>query len=132
MFLGFISIYFKEFLINMIELLPIYDGKNFNFAYNHSKDSLKFEDPFNDLCQVCQNAIKKTTPPPETRQADVSKKFTQAEIGIIQMVQSGMKNKAMAAKLGVQQNTLSSMKSKLNKKVKSLNMTFESYPNEAV
>lgn len=101
-----------------------------DFAYNISKDSLKFEDPRNDICQDCQQAKAMTVRNQES--THISTKLTEAELGIVEMVKQGLTNKDMADKMQVKKATLSVMKSKANKKLKAAGMTFESYPEKEV
>ena len=100
-----------------------------DFAYNMSRDSIKFEDPRNEICQECQQ-IKANTAKDKT--ISISKKLTDAELGIIEMVKQGLSNLEMADRLKIAKTTLSVMKSKTNKKLKSAGMSWESYPKKVV
>ena len=100
-----------------------------DFAYNMSKDSIKFEDPRNDVCQGCQIAKALVA---RDKTLPVTVKMTDAELGIIEMVKQGLSNLAMADKMQVQKGTLGMYKSKLKKKLDKAEMSFESYPKKVV
>jgi len=108
----------------------IYENDQYQFAYNISKDSLKFEDPFNDICQDCQQAKRQVVRDVQTKGAKVN--FSEAQLGIIEMVKSGCDNKTMAERLGIKPTSLSALKSRTNKMLRQAKMSFESYPNEAL
>lgn len=101
-----------------------------DFAYNISKDSLKFEDPRNDICQDCQQAKAMTVRNQES--THISTKLTEAELGIVEMVKQGLTNKDMAEKLKVKLSTFRVMKSKANQKLKKAGISFTSYPEKEV
>jgi len=101
-----------------------------DFAYNMSKDSIKFEDPRNDICQDCQQAKAMTVR--NKKDSPISVKLTDGELGIIEMVKQDLTNQGMADKLGVKLSTFRVMKSKANKKLKAEGMTFWSYPKPEV
>ena len=105
------------------------DGK-YQFGYNMSKDSLKFEDPFNDICLQCQQAKANTV----RSEQGVHKtlKLTEAQTGIIEMVKQGLSNKEMAARLKIKVTSLSALKSKTNGVLGKAGMSFESYPKKVV
>jgi len=107
---------------------PIHNGEKYMFAYNFSKDSLKFEDPFNDICQECQQA--KATTVRSTKSELL--RLSEGQLGVIEMVKAGCDNPTMAKRLQVKANTLRAMKSATNGKLKKYGMTFESYPNKVV
>jgi len=97
------------------------------FAYNMSKDSLKFEDPRNDICQKCQQAKAMTV---RTEQSPTAKlKLSDAQLGIIEMVKQGMDNAGMAKKLGIKTASVRALKSKTNKMLEKAGISFESYPD---
>lgn len=101
-----------------------------DFAYNMSKDSIKFEDPRNDICQDCQQAKAMTVR--NDKSSHISTKLTEGELGIIEMVKQGLTNQGMADKLGVKLSTFRVMKSKANQKLKKAGITWESYPEKEV
>jgi len=101
-----------------------------DFAYNMSKDSIKFEDPRNDICQDCQQKKAMTVRTKDS--ADKTLGLSEAQVGIIEMVKQGLSNLQMADKLKVQKSTLSSLKSKTNRMLKEAGMSWESYPKKVL
>jgi len=101
-----------------------------DFAYNMSKDSIKFEDPRNDVCQECQ--IAKALVARDVKPTTGALRLSEAQLGIIEMVKQGLDNKAMAEKLQIKRSSLSSLKAKTNKQLKDAGMSWESYPKKVV
>lgn len=110
--------------------MPIYDieKEKYNFAYNASKDTINFEDPFNSICQICQNARRDTKTTKDDEDAN-SLNLTELQVGIIEMVKAGMDNKTMAEKCKISPASLRTRKSQLKKSLEAAGMSFESYPN---
>jgi len=101
-----------------------------DFAYNQSKDSIKFEDPRNDICQDCQQ--KKAMVVRTTKSPDKVMRLSEAQVGIIEMVKQGLTNLQMADKLQIQKNTLSALKSKTNRMLRESGISWESYPEKEI
>lgn len=103
------------------------DGK-YQFSYNMSKDSLRFEDPFNDNCSDCQQAIRQTVR--DEQGPSKTLKLSDAQVGIIEMVKQGLDNAAMAKRLKIKITSLRALKSKTNGLLGQHQMSFESYPDK--
>jgi DNA-binding CsgD family transcriptional regulator len=108
----------------------IFDNGKYQFSYNMSKDSLRFEDPFNDTCSDCQQAVRQTVR--DEQGAHKSLKLSEAQSGIIEMVKQGLTNKQMAERLKIKITSLSALKSKTNGILVKAGMTFESFPEKVV
>lgn len=112
------------------ETKPIHDGENYLFAYNWQKDSLDFDNPFNDICQKCQQAKAKAVVDDQKKSAKL--KLSEAQLAIIECIKAGITdNKKIAEKLEIKVTSLRALKSKTKKTLEQNDITWESYPDVA-
>lgn len=102
-----------------------------DFRYIPGRDSLDHEDPYSEICSECMEAIKVANSEPSGK-GTAPIKVTDAERGMISLYKVGLSNDQIAKQLGVKEATLTTMRYRLNRKLKKQKITIESYPHASV